>query len=76
MPRFGTCVMGLRVKLSIQSIVPCRFVTRGGVALVMKQFTEEMCRREGIWMAILTGFKDNKGEVFSNYQKWPSISWT
>lgn len=38
-----------------------------GVASAIRQFTKEMWKRGGIQMVILTRFKDEKGEVFSNW---------
>ena len=53
----------------IESSTTCwksyRFAMRG-VASAMRQFSREMWKRGGIQMVILSGFKDEKGEVFSN----------
>ena len=53
----------------IESSTTCwksyRFAMRG-VASAMRQFSQEIWKRGGIQMVILSGFKDEKGEVFSN----------
>ena len=41
-----------------------RFAWKGAQKAV-KQFAEEMWKKGGIRMVILSGFKDKKGEIFS-----------
>ena len=46
-----------------------RFATKGSPK-VMREFAEEMWKKGGIRMVLLTGFKDDKGEIFSQMSVW------